>query len=423
MSRFWAATTLPGVSVEVRTLRPEELVPWVECMYTAFHGNRTAQEVAAYRAQVLPQDYTRTLAAVDGQHVVGTYESFAAELSLPGGVCLPANAISAVSVLPSHRRRGLLRRMLDLDLGNAHERGEAVSILQASEYPIYGRFGFGPATERAEYAIDPSRARFSRAAVGQVEVVSPAGLRELAPPLFDRFRRTRPGQIDRETHSWDTRLGLRDAPWSRRDRVVRCATYSNPAHELEGYLIYSAESANRRTGPRSKIEVAELIALTSDAYLGLWRYACELDLVTEIMAGHRCVDEALPWLLDNPRDAVQMTMRHDYLWVRPMDVPRLLSTRRYASPERVVLEVSDPLGSCGGRFLLEAEPDGASCRPTEQSADLQMGMTALGAISLGGVNLHLLAEAGLIEELGAGALDRAERLFRWPITPWCSTNF
>jgi predicted acetyltransferase len=392
-------------------------------MYTAFHGSRPAQEEVRYRREVIGQAYDRTLAAVEGERIVGTFESFSAELTMPGGTCVPTNAISAVSVLPSHHRRGLLRQMLDRDLGQARERGDAASILLASEYPIYGRFGFGPAVERAEYTIQPAKARFTRAAPGEIEMIEPKALRPLAPPLFERFRRERNGQLDRYFTSWDVRLGMRQAPWSPRDRVLRCAAYHGPGGELEGYLLYRPESTGHGTGPQSRIDVSELIALTSDAYLGLWRFCCELDLVSEIKAANRCVDEPLPWLVDNPREAVQMTMRTDFLWVQPLDVSRLLSTRHYAAPERLVLEVSDPLAVGGGRFRLEAEATGATCGPTTESADLRMGMSALGAISLGGVNLHVLAEAGLIEEERPGALARAERLFHWPITPWCSTGF
>jgi predicted acetyltransferase len=415
------ATTLGEVTVDVRTIVPEELVGWVECLYTAFHGNAPAAEVAAYRTEVLGQDYSRTLAAVEQSHIVGTYESFPAELTLPGGTCLPTNAISSVSVLPTHHRRGLLRRMIDLDLRNAIERGEAASILLTSEYPIYGRFGFGPATERAEYTFHPAQARFLGATPGKINLVKPADLREIAPALFDRFRVTRPGQIDRHPRTWDRRLGLRPTSWGPKERTVRCATYTTLGGEAEGYLCY--RSGEESADQRGVVELTELIAISSDAYLGLWRYCAELDLVGEIKAAMRCVDEPLPWLLDNPRVALQMTRQTDYLWVRPMDVPRLLGTRRYAASDRLVLEVRDPLELSGGRFRLEGGPEGATCQATEQSADVQLGMTALGAISLGGVHPHVLSEAGLVEELRPGALAAAERLFPWPITPWCSTFF
>jgi predicted acetyltransferase len=411
------------VALTVRAIRPDELDEWVGVAHVAFHDNRPVEADVAFRRDAVHQDFERTLAALDGDCIVGTLESFPCELTLPGGASLTADAISAVSVLPTHQRRGALTRMITDDLRAAKERGEAVSILIPSEYPIYGRFGFGPATTRVEYAVDPAAARFTRAAAGQVEFAQPSRLRELAPPIFERFRRSRPGQIDRRPLRWDVILGLRQTPWQLRDSVLRCAIHTDASGEADGYLCYRTED-NRQNGMfGSRLDLAELIALTGDAYVGLWRFCCEMDLITEVRAAMRCPDEPLHWLLTDTRAAISERRRSDFLWVRALDTPRFLSHRQYACEERLVLDVSDPLKLCGGRFVLEAGAAGATCRATDAAADLSLGMTALGALSLGGRNLHVLADAGLIEEERPGALATAERLFHWPITPWCSTGF
>ena len=411
------------MGVEVRAIGAEELERWVATTHVAFHVARSAAEEAAFRRDVLQQDLRRTLAAIDGDTLAGTLYSFPAELSLPGGTSLLADAVSAVSVLPTYRRRGLLTRMLSADLAAARERGEVASILVAAEYPIYGRFGFGPAAQRADYTIETAAAEFTRTAPGGVELVQASRLRELAPPLFDRFRRPRPGQIDRDGPNWDLRLGLAEAPWADGQRATRCVLYCAPGGAVEGYAIYRAEPKSERHVPKVSLDIAELVALSAEAYLGLWRYCCEVDLVAQVTAKMRSVDEVLPWLLANPRTALQETARTDMLWLRPLDVAQTLGARRYQCEGRLVLEVGDPLGLCGGRFALEGGPDGATCRASDASADLSMGMLALGAISLGGVSLHALADAGLIQEHAPGALMNAERLFRWPVAPWCSTFF
>jgi predicted acetyltransferase len=411
------------VALGVRAIRPDQLLEWVEVMHVAFHNKWSAAEEARLRRELFDQDFERTIAAVDGAKLVGTLESFAAALTLPGGSSLSVDAISGVSTLPTHRRRGALSGMISHDLRAARERGEAASILVPSEYPIYGRFGFGPATTRLDLTINTAAAHFTRAAEGTIEFIEPSRLRELAPPIFDRFRAERPGQIDREPNRWDVSLGLRGTPWRPADSPVRCAISTNPAGSLDGYLFYQSEE-NRQDGRFGRrVILHELIALTSDAYLALWRFCCEMDLVNEIQAGMRCADEPLQWLLDNPRAAIRHVGRTDFLWVRALDTPRYLESRRYACQERLVLEVSDPLELSGGRFALECSPAGATCRVTDEAADLTLGMTALGAISLGGQNTHVLADAGLIDEEQPGALARAERVFRWPIVPWCSTMF
>jgi predicted acetyltransferase len=208
-----------------------------------------------------------------------------------------------------------------------------------------------------------------------------------------------------------------------RDRIVRCLSYTSPEGELEGYLFYRVEFERQHHRPASELIVIELLALSTAAYVALWRFCFEADLISSVKANLRPIDEPLAWLLTNTRAAMQQTRRGDFLWLRPLDMPRFFGARRYLAEGRVVLEVDDPMGLCGGRFVLEGGPNGGTCRATDEAADLRMGVAALGAIALGGTSLRVLAEAGQIDEERAGALDRAERMFHWPAAPWCSTGF
>jgi predicted acetyltransferase len=420
----WRVGYTPGVPLEIRSVAPDELVDWVQTTLVVFHVDRSAADEAAFRREVLQQDLDRTLAAFDNeQSIAGTLFSYSTELALPGGGCLNADAVTSVTVMPTHRRRGLLTRMLEADLRAGRERGEAASILIAAEYPIYGRFGFGPATQDARYTIETAAAHFRRSASGSVELLSPARVREIAPRIFDQVRRRRPGQIGRQPGWWDARLGAREAPWASSNHSLRCAVFLDARGQILGYVTYRVEGSWDRRLPKAKLEVLELMSLTPDAYLGLWRFCCEMDLVSQVTAGLRSVEEPLPWLLHNPRAALPHIQQTDFLWLRPLDVPATLAARRYASAARLVLEVKYPLNLCGGRFVVEGGPDGATCRPTDESAALSMGMAALGAIVLGGVSLQVLADAGAIDEHSPGALTVGENLFRWPVAPWCSTFF
>src|SRR5205807_506491 len=82
-----------------------------------------------------------------------TFRSFATPLTVPGGE-VAADAITNITVSPTHRRRRLLSTMIEADLAAAAERGDPVAILVASEWPIYGRYGFGPAADIADYEVD-----------------------------------------------------------------------------------------------------------------------------------------------------------------------------------------------------------------------------------------------------------------------------
>jgi predicted acetyltransferase len=248
-------------------------------------------------------------------------------------------------------------------------------------------------------------------------------MRTVAPGIFDRVRHGHAGQISRRDSSWDRRLDLVETPWRDTSHALRCALYAGSSGEPEGYLLYRVDGDWQHGVPTARLAINELMALTGEAYLGLWRYAAEVDLVGELSADMRPVDEGLPWLLDNARKALQQTVRGDFLWLRSLDTPRLLAERRYCTEGQVILQIDDPLDLAGGRFAVEGSPDGATCRATSASPDLTLSMRALGAIALGGAPLSVLQHVGEVQEERPGAVVRAERMFHEPRAPWCSTFF
>jgi predicted acetyltransferase len=191
---------------------------------------------------------------------------------------------------------------------------------------------------------------------------------------------------------------------------------------VQGYLRYSAAQDWDHMRPKGTISVAELVAATDDAYLRLWRYCCEVDLITRVQASDRPIDENLVWLLRDGRD-LRQTGRFDFLWVRVLDVAASLSARRYSTEGRLVIEVTDPLGIAAGRFALDGGPAGATCTATGDTADLTVPVDSLGTVYLGAMSVAALGRAGRIDEHTVGALTRADAMFHSAITPWCSTWF
>lgn len=81
-----------------------------------------SQDAAQREAERLAPhvDFDRVQGAFDNKRMVGTFLSFVTELAVPGRATVPADAISAVTVTSTHRRRGLLSTMMGNDLrGNA----------------------------------------------------------------------------------------------------------------------------------------------------------------------------------------------------------------------------------------------------------------------------------------------------------------
>jgi predicted acetyltransferase len=375
-----------------------------------------------YAASFFPDvDLERAWGAFDGGHVVGTLRSFATAFTVPGPEELPVAALTSVTVAPTHRRQGLLTEMITSDLRASAARGEPAGILIASEFPIYGRFGYGPAVEAAAYSVDLSAVRFLQPDEGTVEMVDLATMRKEAPVVFDRFRSSQPGSIERNERWWDRTLHQVEVPGADPPRGYQ-VIYRSPGGDTEGYVRYRAKEEWNAMRPRGLLTVDELCAVTPAAYRRLWRYCCEVDLVTKVEAIDRSVVELLPWLLADGR-AVRQTGRFDFVWVRVLDVGRTLSARRYATEGRLVIDVVDTMGFATGRYALDGGPGGATCTRTDAVADLSMDVAALGSLFMGAVSPHTLAAVGSVDEHHPGALARADAMLRSTPTPWCTTWF
>jgi predicted N-acetyltransferase YhbS len=142
------------VSLDFRVPSEEELRPAMVAASAAF-GVALEDEDFARESKSLPRD--RLIAAFDDGSPVGLAGAYDFELTIPGGA-LAAPGVTWVGVLPTHRRRGILRELMRRQLNDVHERGEALAILWASEAAIYGRFGYGLAAPSA--GIEADRARF-----------------------------------------------------------------------------------------------------------------------------------------------------------------------------------------------------------------------------------------------------------------------
>lgn len=358
---------------------------------------------------------------------VATLATEARTLTIPGwgGTTsdLEADALTGVTVAATHRRRGLLTSMIGRSLQAAKDRGDALSILLAAEWPIYGRYGYAPAVTGSGYTYHSRRPHAALPAppAGSVRQVEPAELREIAPAVFDAARRLRPGQVDRRHPWWDRRLSLDG--YEPVGKQLNWILHEGPDGP-DGFLAWRVTRDFQLTGEMGAIEVGEFVAATDTAYRDLWGYLAGIDAVDEIFVDDRPIDEPIRWLL---RDGRALAYKHtfDFLWVRLLDVPAALSARAYATPGRVVFEVVDEdLGGYGaGRYVLEATQDAAKCVPTDEPADLRVGQRALAACYLGGHRLRQRVFAGDVEELTPGALERADLMFSVPVPPWCQTGF
>jgi predicted acetyltransferase len=408
------------MEVEVRTITDDEVAAWVHALDVGFNSHVRDGEVDVRRSGLA---LDRTHAAFVEGNIVGTARSFGTQLTVPGGALVPAGAVTNVAVVPTHRRRGVLTEMMQIQLDDIAARSEPVAILIAAEAPIYGRFGYGAATVHTTLKIDTAKARLVERppAADALRMVDNAELRKVGPPIYERYRRAQPGAIGRDDRWWDLWTGVITRPGdegpSKRFHVV-CGD--------DGWSDYTIEEKWDTGGlPAAKVEVDELVAVTSEAYAALWWHLLSLDWVRTIEAADRPQVELLPMLLTDPRRASQTEIM-DFVWTRLLDVPTALTARDYSTRDRLVIGVVDRLRpASGGRFAIESEGLGrsASCTATHDDADIVLDTGALGAAYLGGSPLYLAVEAGRAEQLTPGAVRRFDAMFLSTPIPWCNTWF
>ncbi|MFJ2608098.1 GNAT family N-acetyltransferase [Streptomyces sp. NPDC091279] len=408
----------------VRPISEDELGEWLRAVRTGFLQSPVVpvEELAAYGEQFEPG---RFLGAFDGGRCVATFRSFDQQVTAVGGRPVAADAVTGVTVSATHRRRGLLTRMMNGDLAAAKERGDTVATLIAAEYPIYGRFGFGPATGAARWNVDVRRAGLDpRAPVpsagGRIDLVEPEGVLAVGPGLHERVRAAVPGVVSRDAWWWRTRTGVLrlDTQWTEPFHAV----YRAADGTVDGLVTYDVDDTwGDAKQPHHTATVRGLLAATPDAERALWHYLCSIDWVTHVKSDLRAPDDLLPLLLPDPRAALATTLT-DWLWVRILDVRAALEARTYEGEGSLVIEVADPAGLTGGRWLLDASTAGASCVPTTRSPELTLGVTELAMLWLGDESALRLAALGRVREERGGAA-RADALFRTSRRPWCPDQF
>ncbi|WP_394432852.1 GNAT family N-acetyltransferase [Streptomyces sp. SGAir0957] len=419
-----------------RPITDEELPAWCRALNTGFlRPPTTSPETVTKRRSHF--DLTRTRAAFtepgngngngNGTRQVATFRSFAQTLSVPGGATVPTDAVTNVTVTPTHRRRGLLSRMMTDDLAEAKTRGDVAATLIAAEYRIYGRYGFGPAATTAQWEIDVLRTgldpRWSGPQDGaRIDPADPDEVRRIGPALHARLRARVAGVPSRDDFWWQHATGMWPTPEDPYNEPFY-AVYRTADGEVDGLVAYRADGHwGDAKVPGNTATVLNLIGVTPAAERALWHHLCSVDWVTTIRTDGRAPDDLLPHLLPDPR-AARIVTQADYLWVRILDTVRALEARSYAASGDLVLQVRDEAGLAEGRFLLSAGPDGASCAPSTAPPQLTLDVGELGALWLGDVSAARLAALGRVEEETEGAAALADALFRTPRRPWCLDMF
>jgi predicted acetyltransferase len=396
--------------MELRPATKEEFDAFSVAALRAFHRVYTDHDRERYEKIDEP---ARSLAWFDDDgSIVATTGAFTRRMAVPGGT-VPLAAVTAVAVVPTHRRRGLLTSMMRRQLDDVRERGDLIAALVASEGAIYGRFGYSVGIRAARLSARRPAARLARPqAAGGALRAGPAGDHvDAMRAVHERVWPHQPGMLDRPGAWWEDRL---DDPESRRGgaQPLQAAVVD------DGYVLYAVRPEWGEDGAIGEVRIRELVTATPAARTQLWGFLIDQDLTASITWEPAPVDEPLWLMLGDPR-AVRASV-DDALWLRLVDVEGALRARTYASDPGVVIDVTDAFCAWNaGRYRLA----GGACERTDAAPDLALDVTDLAVAYLGGTTLRSLWEAGRVEEHTPGAVARASAAFRGDVEPWSPDRF
>ncbi|MFF3559386.1 GNAT family N-acetyltransferase [Streptomyces sp. NPDC002574] len=405
----------------IRPTTDQDVDVFVETLHAAFgrFPETPADDGGGVWWSALEMDRGLLAVAADGRPV-GTAGAYSFELTLPGGMVVPAAGVTAVGVMPSHRRQGVLRAMMRHQLGELRARGDFLSVLLASEAPIYRRFGYGPATYTGRLTVPRHQAALvlpraggtadgsaTGSDSGCVEVLRRTECVGILEEVYDRYRRAQPGALSRPHRWWA--LGAGQPPVSPAPRYV--AVHRDADGVPDGYASYSL-------GESGTLTVDETIATDDSVFTALARFVLGHDLVTQVVFRHVPPEHPLRWQFVDFR-AGQASNHTDWLWVRLLDVPRALTARGWFTDGELVLDVDDPFLGEHGRYVLTVRDNKAHCVPTDRDPDLSLDVSDLGSIYLGGTTPSTLVRAGRIRDHRPGAAALADRLFHAGRPPHC----
>ncbi|WP_144763119.1 GNAT family N-acetyltransferase [Curtobacterium sp. 9128] len=406
---------------------------WMQAVGMGFHEGNPTPEVLARIAGNMIADQETLLGvhvreplpgSVDETWPAGTFTWFRKALSWGDGTGIDTQAISAVTVRPTERRRGILRAMMTHALRRGVEDGYAVASLTASEGTIYRRFGFGCAIRERAVSVRRNRALpFLAPTSGTVSVVPLAWLADrVGQDVFARFDARTPGSMVRNVATWPVVFGELTGDGEPAKDVRAAVHRAEGSDDVDGYVTWRV----KESGSDTSVEIVDLVYATDEAYLSLWEFLLSIDLNDVVRYNRSRLDDPIVAALGDNR-AYDVDHEEDHVWLRVLDVVATLESRPYAVDGSLVLAVSDTLGFAAGTYRLEVvDGRGTVTRLADEAGDavdVALDVADLGALLIGSVDPVTLAAAGLVWASDPAVVVRLRAMLLPARTPHGITYF
>ncbi len=329
--------------ITVRTLTDADEIQSMSMRIGAGFGEAPTTEVTPLDAKYAAARINElSLGVEDDGRLLGGCFGLALDFTLPGGVAVPIAGLAGVGLDPSATGRGAFRPMMAAHLQKSRDLGLAASALLASESGLYGRFGYGVASTVCRYEVETAfgSLRADTPVEGEVRFAFDAAQTATELAAVHDLVVTRSAMTSRPAAIWDIYFDEKQS-WAGGGKRSFAVHYDD-AGSPDGYVAYRIETNQVGHGvTESRAEVEEYVAANISAELGLWRYVMALPLVRRAVFHHVPSDPAAAHFLRDPRQLVK-TRQTDNVWLRPLDVERLLTERRYEHNGTFAFDFDDP---------------------------------------------------------------------------------
>ena len=389
----------------IRPIEESEYDPWMEVQHTVMNLSAGANPDEFYHPSfgIHPWiNLDRSVGVFKDSNIVATSHSFSLEMNIPGN-CLPMAGVSHVTVLPTHRRQGILREMIRYQIDSFQDNSEPLSSLSSSESAIYGRFGYGIAVFKENWVIQiPDNFQMELpSSRGQTIFIDHDQITNYFPLIYSIYARDKNAMVR-----------VPDFHWYR--KALRKPSNFNVVFEKDksplGYAAYEING--------SVLIVDELVAVTAEAYFDLWNHIFSFNHVRTVKADKRSQTELLPHMLSCKLNFQRIVS--DGLWLRLIDAPSALAKRDYATPGRINIKVVDTFCPWNeNTYELLFDGINAQCTRTETRPDIVISAADLASIYLGGAKLSDISALGRVDEITSGSIQKAGDMFKVDIPEIC----
>jgi predicted acetyltransferase len=407
------------MTTEYRVLTADDIEQSAYVESVAFYNEPGPGRVEMAK-KYLPPDWT-VGAFVDGK-LVADVRMVPMVRRINGGTMAFA-AVGPVACLSAFRRQGHVGKLLRLSLETMRERGQVMSGLHTPHDALYARYGWERAEGRVRYQFFPKDIHLRhRGNPGNIEQVTKDDWERL-DGIYQQHTGRRNGAFTRNAVWWQVAvLAQFSSAIELKDNDI--FVWVSAEGRDEGYVVYNhRELPSDRDWPRRAVHIRDFVALTPDAYTGLWQHMLTHDLAEHVVASMPS-DDPFPNLVHDPF-RVQVSPGYGAM-LRIVDVEQAIALRPYVGDRPVsftvrILDHTAPWNE--GALRIEAAEGRMRAERTEAEPDLELTANTLAPVFTGHMTPEVARGVGLLRVFRDEAVSEMAEAFRVLYPPYCHDSY